>query len=603
MTTTLLASEVDEAVASFADLRLRPATLRALARMGIDTPTPIQAAALPALLDGRDVIGQARTGSGKTLAFGIPAVESVDPRQRDVQVLVLTPTRELAVQVGGVLDQVGGDQGVRSALIFGGRALGPQRDELRRGVHVVVGTPGRVLDLLNQGALWLDKVRFLVLDEADEMLDRGFAPDVERIIARTNSSRQTALFSATVPDWVRQTATKHLHDPVHVAVDPNPEDAAPIEHIAYDVPGGDKLAALKDLLDHRGEGAMIVFGRTKHGVKKLARQLEQAGYPVVALQGNLSQNARDRVMEDFRSGAVPVLVATNVAARGLDVSGIDLVVNIELPESSDLLTHRIGRTGRMGRQGQAMTLLVPEDGAKWRQLERGLGRRVPRTSWRGAEAALDGPAPDVQVPAPTAPGAGPARERVPSMPTRRVSPPRERRPAPDRVAVEASPRPVAQSSSPRPAARVDGDSRSDCLAPAANGRSARPGSTRHRWEDAALDPLADRDGGDPRALAAAYGRDPHRPSWATDRGEGGPTVASDAAAGATGRSRRRRRGGASGEAAVRGLERHAVDCAACGRPAEVPFRPDPTRPVYCGDCFRGRAVGRRGGQAGAASPA
>ncbi|MBA2277185.1 MAG: DEAD/DEAH box helicase, partial [Chloroflexia bacterium] len=390
MVSTINVSDTSEAIASFHELRLSEATHRALARMEIVTPTPIQAATLPPLLDGRDVIGQARTGSGKTLAFGIPAVELVDPQRRDVQVLILTPTRELAVQVGGVLQELGAAKGVKVGLIFGGRAFGPQREMLRKGVQIVVGTPGRVLDLLNQGALWLNKVRFLVLDEADEMLDRGFAPDVERIIGRATPDRQTALFSATVPDWVRQTAHKHLDDPITLRIDPNPEDAAPIEHVAYDVPGGDKLAALKDLLDHRGEGSIIVFGRTKHGVKKLARQLESAGYPVAALQGNLSQNARDRVMADFRAGQVPILLATNVAARGLDVTHISQVINMELPESSSLMTHRIGRTGRMGRQGQAITLLGGEDGSKWRQLERGSGQRIPRAPWRGAQAAIAG---------------------------------------------------------------------------------------------------------------------------------------------------------------------------------------------------------------------
>lgn len=386
---------------SFAHLPLRPAMLATLDAMGMVTPTPIQAAALPGLLDGRDTIGQARTGSGKTLAFSIPMVEAIDPSRRAVQALVLTPTRELAVQVGAVIDQLTVGRGIRSTLIFGGRSIGPQREAVRRGAHIVVGTPGRVLDLLNQGALWLDQVRFLVLDEADEMLDRGFAPDVERIISRTSNSRQTAMFSATVPDWVRQTAAKHLHDPVTVAIDTRPEDVPAIEHIAYDVPAGDKLGALKDLLDQRGDGSVIVFGRTKHGVKKLARQLELAGYDVVALQGNLSQNARDRVMEQFRSGEVQTLIATNVAARGLDVTGIELVVNLELPESPELLTHRVGRTGRMGRQGRAITLLGPEDAGKWRQLERGLGKRVARMRWTGARDAMTGllappsPTPDV----------------------------------------------------------------------------------------------------------------------------------------------------------------------------------------------------------------
>ncbi len=382
---------LDEAPASpsFADLPIRPAMLTALNAMDIVSPTPIQSAALPSLLDGQDVIGQARTGSGKTLAFSIPMVEAINPSQRAVQALVLTPTRELAVQVGAVIDQLTAGRGIRSTLIFGGRSIGPQRDAIKRGAHIVVGTPGRVLDLLNQGVLWLDQVRFLVLDEADEMLDRGFAPDVERIIGRTSNSRQTALFSATVPTWVQQTAAKHLNDPVMVAIDTKPEDIPAIEHVAYDVPAGDKLSALKELLDQRQDGSVIVFGRTKHGVKKLARQLDGAGYDVVALQGNLSQNARDRVMEQFRSGEVPVLIATNVAARGLDVSDVELVVNLELPESPELLTHRVGRTGRMGRQGRAITLLGPEDASKWRQLERGLGRRIPRARWSGAVEAME----------------------------------------------------------------------------------------------------------------------------------------------------------------------------------------------------------------------
>jgi CxxC-x17-CxxC domain-containing protein len=295
-----------------------------------------------------------------------------------------------------------------------------------------------VLDLLNQGALWLDKVRFFVLDEADEMLDRGFAPDVERILSRTTPDRQTALFSATLPDWVRKTADKHLNDPVTVTVDPNPEDAAPVEHVAYDLFDVDKMSALKDLLDHRGEGSVIVFGRTKHGVKKLARQLVAAGYPVGALQGNLSQNARDQVMADFRSGAVPILFATNVAARGIDVSDVVAVINVELPESSELLTHRIGRTGRMGRKGIAITLLGPEDGAKWRQLEKGLGRRIPRTSWQGAVAAYDGASDEVLAAA-----QAPMTQASPAPRTRRPQP------APERTRPAAAPARSTFSSAPR----------------------------------------------------------------------------------------------------------------------------------------------------------
>ncbi|MGI9253945.1 MAG: DEAD/DEAH box helicase, partial [Thermomicrobiales bacterium] len=378
------------ATAGFETMPLGAGSFRALGRMGITVPTPIQAEAIPALLNGRDVIAQARTGSGKTIAFGLPAVEFADPRLRNVQVLVLVPTRELAVQVAGVIQEIGKDKGLTVATIFGGVGVGAQRIALRKGAQVVVGTPGRVLDLINQGALWLDKVRLLVLDEADEMLDYGFAPDVERIISRTTPDRQTALFSATVPDWVDTTASKHMMDPVHVEIAVDPDEEPVIENLAFDLPEGGKLGALKDLLDQRGEGAIIVFGRTKRGVARLAQRLVADGYPVGALQGNMSQNARDKVMADFRSGVAPVLLATNVAARGIDVSNVEQVINVELPESPALLTHRIGRTGRMGRAGQAITLLEPEDWPKWRKLERGFGKPIPRMPWPGAEAVVAG---------------------------------------------------------------------------------------------------------------------------------------------------------------------------------------------------------------------
>ena len=585
MVATIDNTVANEVTTSFADLRLSNTTLQALQRMDIVTPTPIQAAALPALLDGRDVIGQARTGSGKTLAFGIPAIEFVDTRQRGVQVLVLTPTRELAVQVGGVIEEVGKGKGVTVGLIFGGRGVGPQRELLRRGVQVVVGTPGRVLDLLNQGALWLDKVRLLVLDEADEMLDQGFAPDVERILARATPARQTVLFSATVPDWVRTTAAKHLDRPVSVAVDPNPEDAAPIPHVAYEIANGDKLGALRDLLDHRSAtGSVIVFGRTKHGVKKLAKQLGAIGYPVAALQGNLSQNARDKVMEDFRSGEVPILLATNVAARGLDVTHVEAVINVELPESPELLTHRVGRTGRMGRRGQAITLLGPEDGPKWRQLQRGLGRQIPRAPWRGAQAALDAdpeaitatvavePAARANGPGSTRPGAAPAQsERRPAARPAAGANGRGPKPSPRGYESESAPR------GPRTERRND-----RAKQPASwSGGSTERGS----WQEVTVseNPRTETVVENPRGLLARYGRDPRRASW--DSGD-----RSDRPSGwsSRGRTDSRRRDGGSGDEV-----RHQIVCGECGKPSEVPFRPDPARPVYCSDCFRERGRGSR----------
>jgi ATP-dependent RNA helicase DeaD len=281
-----------------------------------------------------------------------------------------------------------------------------------------------VLDLLNRGVLSLGRVRFLVLDEADEMLDRGFAPDVERILARVPRERQTALFSATVPEWVLATGAKHLRQPVRVQIDTAPEDVPAIDHIVYEVRLDDKIEVLKKLLDARGDGATIVFGRTKHGVKRLGERLAKIGYPVAALQGNLSQNARDRVMADFRSGAAQILLATNVAARGIDVANVEQVINFDLPESSELLTHRVGRTGRMGRKGSAITLITPEDAAKWRQLERDLGRALPRTAWRDEYATNP---PEIAAPVALPPRQAPRRggAGAPPMQERRPAPPRQ----------------------------------------------------------------------------------------------------------------------------------------------------------------------------------
>ena len=536
-----------EAPLSFGDYRLSNASLTVLTEMGISDPTPIQAAVLPLLLDGRDVIGQARTGSGKTLAFALPLIEVVDPKLKKVQALVLTPTRELAVQVAGVIDELGAPRGLKTLMISGGRAFGPQRDELRRGVHVVVGTPGRVLDLLNQGAIWLDRVRFLVLDEADEMLDRGFAPDVERIIARTAPDRQTALFSATVPSWVKQTASKHLHDPETVTIVPEPGEVAQIEHLAFEIGANDKMQVLQDLLDHRGDGSVIVFGRTKHGVNKLARRLQADGYPVAALQGNLSQNARDRVMDDFRNGQVPVLVATNVAARGLDVTHVAQVINIELPESPELLTHRVGRTGRMGRQGQAITLLGPEDMTKWRRLERGFTRPIRRAPWRGAKALL-------------ADGNGHAE--IESGTTTPVA-----------ILPVAQVREVARPSARRPAATPRRE--------AAPRRESAPHQARAtgRARQVTADTAPELEG---RELLRRYGRDPRRPDWVdAERGVASITASRDATTGhGTTPERRARR-------------RHQSVCATCGQTAETSFRPDPSRPVYCDGCYHAVRESRR----------
>ena len=346
--------------------------------MEIDTPTPVQTQAIPLLLEGRDVIAQASTGSGKTLAFALPMLERIDEHERRLQALVLCPTRELAQQVERVINDLVAGTKVRTVAVFGGRGIGPQADALRKGAQVVVGTPGRVLDLINRGAMRLDAIRFVVLDEADEMLDQGFAPDVQRILSRCPRQRQTALFSATTPDWVHQMSAKYLSDPVTIRIEREDDLEPDIDHAVYEVWGGDKYAVLRRLLDEETEGATLVFRRTKRGVRQLHTRLSRDGYRVEALEGDLDQRQRDRVLRRFREGRTPVLIATNIAARGLDVLHIERVINYELPETFELFTHRVGRTGRMGRSGRAITLLGAEDLPKWHQIERGLGKRFPR---------------------------------------------------------------------------------------------------------------------------------------------------------------------------------------------------------------------------------
>ena len=372
----------------FSEMPLKAASKAAISRMNISRPTPIQEKAIPHLMAGRDLIGQARTGSGKTLAFAVPLAERCDPSLQQVQALVLLPTRELAMQVAGVVEALASAQQIRVTLLYGGRPLRREYAALRNGTHVVVGTPGRTLDHLRQGTLDLGSLQFLVLDEADEMLDRGFAPDVEAIIGRTPNERQTMLLSATMPEWVARTAAKHLRRPVRVEVDAGLQAPPTVEHLVYSIQKNDKMEALLTLLDGRDGSPVIVFLKTKRGVKQMARKLDSLDYPVGALQGNLSQSARERVMTDFRSGVASILVATNVAARGLDFEGIGQVINYDLPDSEQLFTHRVGRTGRMGRSGEAVTFISVEDEQKWGEIERRLGRRVTRKPWRAVRKAM-----------------------------------------------------------------------------------------------------------------------------------------------------------------------------------------------------------------------
>jgi ATP-dependent RNA helicase DeaD len=274
-------------------------------------------------------------------------------------------------------------------VLYGGVGYQPQIDALRRGVQVVVGTPGRVLDHLQRGALKLDGLEVLVLDEADQMLDKGFAPDVERIIKRTPPERQTALFSATTPDWVKNVAAKYLYEPKYVSIGKDTQPEPEIEHSVIEVWDGNKMNVLLALLTQPTEGATLVFGRTRHGVINLAKRLQKLGFEVEALQGDLGQPARDRIVKQFREGRLPILLATNVAARGLDMLNIERVINYDLPETSELFVHRVGRTGRMGRSGQAITLIAAIDLQKLHEIERHLGRKLPRIA-----APAAGPMPE-----------------------------------------------------------------------------------------------------------------------------------------------------------------------------------------------------------------
>ena len=360
---------------TFQSIGVRPRTADVLRKNGLAEPNTVQKAAIPPLLEGRDCTLEAPTGSGKTLAFVIPMIERLaGHRSRGARALIITPTRELATQIVSVIRST--DPGLRVALCIGGVGYGPQTGALRNSPDVIVGCPGRILDLAATGAARLYGIEYLVLDEADEMLDQGFAKDVEKIIALcpdvdTSNRRQTVLASATMPDWVKAMIAKHLRKPAHVRV--THEQVPAIEHGVLHIVKASKIDALAKLL--RRQRAMesnqtIVFHRTKHGTKKLARDLARMGHTASELQGNLSQNARDRALDAFRANKTEVLVATNVAARGIDVVNVGLVINFALPETPQWLTHRLGRTARNGAEGKAITFMTEEDADQWRKLRR-----------------------------------------------------------------------------------------------------------------------------------------------------------------------------------------------------------------------------------------
>jgi ATP-dependent RNA helicase DeaD len=360
----------------FTALNLRPELEQAITELGYTTPTPIQAGIIPVMLTGQDALGQAQTGTGKTAAFALPILHNLEAGQGHIQALVMAPTRELALQVADAMVEYGQHMRVRVLAVYGGQPYGPQINQLKRGVDVVVGTPGRLLDLLKRGVLDLGELKTLVLDEADEMLSMGFIEDIEAILAETPAERQTALFSATLPKEIRRLADKYLRDPQSVTIERAQMTVEAIEQRYYMVKEGDKLALLSRLFEVEDISSALIFVRTRINSSDLANALSTRGFPAEALNGDLSQEARERTLNRFRQGQIKVLVATDVAARGLDIDDISHVFNYHLPDDAEVFVHRIGRTGRAGKTGIAVTFLAPYEQRRLREIEHFTRRKM-----------------------------------------------------------------------------------------------------------------------------------------------------------------------------------------------------------------------------------
>ena len=330
---------------------------RATTELGWVGPTPVQAQAIPVLQAGRDLLAQAQTGTGKTAAFAIPILGFVEPGAKRPQALVVVPTRELCVQVTREFGVLGKYRDAHEISIYGGVSYTPQDRALKRGVGIVIGTPGRLLDHIERRTLDLSGIEIVILDEADRLLDMGFAPDVRRLLRRLPVKRQTALFSATLPWEIRDLAARFMRDPQQIAIDPERQNVENVEQVFVEVLEADKVRALEELLGRNEFEQVLVFRHTKRGVDDLVRALQRRGRKVEALHGDLSQRERERTLERFRAGEIPIVVATNVAARGLHIEDLSHVINYDLPEDPEIFTHRIGRTGRMGRPGVAVTFV------------------------------------------------------------------------------------------------------------------------------------------------------------------------------------------------------------------------------------------------------
>ncbi|MCA9631247.1 MAG: DEAD/DEAH box helicase [Myxococcales bacterium] len=366
---------------TFSELGLHPKLLRAVEDAGYETPTPIQSAAIPPCLEGRDLLGCAQTGTGKTAAFTLPLLQHVykqSDNQPKLRALVLTPTRELAAQIGDSFATYGKHLDLYHTVIFGGVGQAPQEKELRRGVDALIATPGRLLDLMEQGLLKLDDIEIFVLDEADRMLDMGFLPAVKRVVRALPKKRQTLFFSATMPPEIRELAESLLIDPVSVAVTPVSSTAERIEQRIFFVDKANKRKLLTHVLREPGVGRTLVFSRTKHGANRIAEHLEKSGIRAAAIHGNKSQGARTRALSGFRDASIPVLVATDIAARGIDVSGVTHVINVDLPNVPETYVHRIGRTGRAEAAGIAWSFCEAEERPYLIDIERLIQQHIPR---------------------------------------------------------------------------------------------------------------------------------------------------------------------------------------------------------------------------------
>ncbi len=371
----------------FEELHLIQPLMRAVKDQGYTEPTPIQQQAIPHILTGSDLIGLAQTGTGKTASFALPVLQRLDentpkgqPRPKRARVLVLAPTRELAAQIDDSFHAYGKYLKFKHMTIFGGVSQNPQVAKFERGIEIVVATPGRLLDLMNQGHVSMDKLEVLVLDEADRMLDMGFLPDIKRILAKLPPRRQTLLFSATMPPDIQALANEMLVDPVKVEVAPESTTVEAIEQSVYFVEKSDKRHLLTHLLDERNMHRTLVFTRTKHGANRLAGQLSKAKFPAAAIHGNKSQTARQNALDDFKKGKTHVLVATDIAARGIDVDDISHVVNFDLPNETESYVHRIGRTGRAGADGIAISFCAVDERKYLRDIERLIQTHIPRVA-------------------------------------------------------------------------------------------------------------------------------------------------------------------------------------------------------------------------------